>query len=139
MKKIAFALAAAALATSVLAADPATVTGTTGLPTATTGNVLKNLVVGDVVPEGSQITIPSGSSLTLKFGNCSIQYGPGGASQAVTGDCSKVIAGLQFTPAAAGGGILTASTAGYTVAALVGAAALVQVNKKNNTTGPSAQ
>lgn len=138
MKKIAFALAAVALATSVLAADPATVTGTTGLPTATTGNVLKNLVVGDVVPEGSQITIPSGSSLTLKFGDCSIQYGPGGASQAVTGDCSKVIAGLQFTPAAAGGGSLLASgTTPFVVAALVGAAALTQVNK--NTTGPSAQ
>ena len=135
MKKLAFALALTAAATTAMAQSGATLGTVEGLVTVTTGDRLVNAAPNMVIPENARVLTTANGKVMIKFpSGCVAMLGNGQALTATEANCRAFVA-ANGGPAApgAGGGSFFASNWVWIGGAGVGALAYnVDRNRKNN-------
>ena len=136
MKKLAFALALTAAATTAMAQSGASLTSVEGLVTVTTGNQLVNATPDMPLPANSRVLTTANGKATIKFASGCVANLAGGQSMVVSEQaCQAFVAGAggAGAPGAGGGGSFISNNALLLGGAGVGLLAYnVDRNRKNN-------
>lgn len=135
MKKLAFALALTAAATTAMAQSGATLTSVEGLVTVTTGNQLVNATPNMNVPANSRVLTTATGKTTIRFASGCVANLAGGQSMVVSETaCAAFVAGAGGGAGAPGaGGSFISNNALLLGGAGVGLLAYnVDRNRKNN-------
>ena len=136
MKKLAFALALTAAATTAMAQSGASLTSVEGLVTVTTGNQLVNATPNMPLPANSRVLTTANGKATIKFASGCVANLAGGQSMVVSEQaCQAFVAGAggAGAPGAGGGGSFISNNALLLGGAGVGLLAYnVDRNRKNN-------
>lgn len=136
MKKLAFALALTAAATTAMAQSGASLTSVEGLVTVTTGNQLVNATPNMPLPANARVLTTANGKATIKFASGCVANLAGGQSMVVSEQaCQAFVAGAggAGAPGAGGGGSFISNNALLLGGAGVGLLAYnVDRNRKNN-------
>ena len=136
MKKLAFALALTAAATTAMAQSGASLTSVEGLVTVTTGNQLVNASPNMPLPANARVLTTANGKATIKFASGCVANLAGGQSMVVSEQaCQAFVAGAggAGAPGAGGGGSFISNNALLLGGAGVGLLAYnVDRNRKNN-------